>query len=76
MNNIDDINNMSTDCAEFIQECFNIKLLNYQKTILNTMEKYNHRGNLVWIPSKDNRKSLYSYYLMEKWLKEKASLDN
>ena len=68
INNIDDINNISTDYAEFIQECFNMKLLNYQKAILNAMEKCNHRGNLVWKSSRDNRKSLYSCYLMKKWL--------
>ena len=60
---------MST--VEFAEKYFGMKFFDYQKRILNELDK-NRDGNiLVWMPSRDNRKSLYSYYLMGKWLEKR-----
>ena len=57
---------MST--VEFAEKYFGIKFFDYQKRILNSLDKNRDENILVWMPSRDNRKSLYSYYLMKKWL--------
>ena len=60
---------MST--IEFAEKYFGMKFFDYQKRILNSLDK-NRDGNiLVWMPSRDNRKSLYSCYLMGKWLEKR-----
>ena len=60
---------MST--VEFAEKYLELKFFDYQKRILNELDK-NRDGNiLVWMPSRDNRKSLYSYYLMGKWLEKR-----
>ena len=57
---------MST--IEFAEKYFGMKFFDYQKRILNSLDK-NRDGNiLVWMLSRDSRKSLYSYYVMGKWL--------
>ena len=55
---------MST--VEFAEKYFGMKFFDYQKRILNSLDKNRDENILVWMPSRDNRKSLYSYYLMQK----------
>ena len=57
---------MST--VEFAEKYLGLKFFNYQKIILNSLDKNQDENILVWIPNRDKRKSLYSYYLMKKWL--------
>ena len=57
---------MST--IEFAEKYFGMKFFDYQKRILNRLDKNRDENILVWMPSRDNQKSLYSYYLMGKWL--------
>ena len=57
---------MST--VEFAEKYLGLKFFNYQKIILNRLDKNRDENVLVWIPNRDSRKSLYSYYLMKKWL--------
>ena len=57
---------MST--VEFAEKYLGLKFFNYQKIILNRLDKNWDENVLVWIPNRDSRKSLYSYYLMKKWL--------
>ena len=60
---------MST--VEFAEKYFGMKFFDYQKRILNSLDKNRDENILVWMPSRDIRKSLYSYYLMEKWLENR-----
>ena len=55
---------MST--VEFAEKYLGLKFFNYQKIILNRLDKNRDENVLVWIPNRDSRKSLYSYYLMKK----------
>ena len=57
---------MST--VEFAEKYLGLKFFNYQKIILNRLDKNRDENVLVWIPNRDSRKSLYYYYLMKKWL--------
>ena len=57
---------MST--VEFAEKYFEMKFFDYQKRILNSLDKNRDENILVWMPSREIRKSLYSYYLMGKWL--------
>ena len=60
---------MST--IEFAEKYFGMKFFDYQKRILNRLDKNRDENVLVWMPSRDNQKSLYSYYLMGKWLEKR-----
>ena len=64
---------MST--VEFAEKYFGIKFFDYQKRILNSLDKNRDKNILVWMPSRDSRKSWYSYYLMGKWLEKRMESD-
>ena len=64
---------MST--VEFAEKYFGMKFFDYQKRILNSLDKNRDENILVWMLSRDSRKSLYSYYLMGKWLEKRLESD-
>ena len=64
---------MST--VEFAEKYLGLKFFNYQKIILNRLDKNRDENVLVWMPSRDSRKSLYSYHLMGKWLEKRMESD-
>lgn len=66
-------NKMST--VEFAEKYFGMNFFDYQKRILNSLDKNRDESILVWMPSRDSRKSLYSYYLMGKWLEKRLESD-
>ena len=61
--------------VEFAEKYFGIKFFDYQKRILNRLDKNRDENILVWKPSRDNQKSWYSYYLMGKWLEKRLEND-